>query len=130
MSLTTIRYGVRPSATSLSGSQAVDPFGRCARRSWTQPGLVATTGSTEGRSYQLAGTVPEASCPGLAYLGAFRNTVASTVLGGTVLAGTVLAGTALGATALGATVLAGTALAGTALAGTGSCRRLAACPAV
>src|ERR1700733_4295482 len=107
MSLTTIRYGVRPSATSLSGSQAVDPFGRCARRTWTQPGLVATTGSTEGRSYQLAGTVPEASCPGLAYLGAFRNTVASTVLG---------------ATALGATVLAGTAL-----AGTGSCRSLAAC---
>jgi hypothetical protein len=58
------------------------------------------TGSTEGRSYQLAGTVladpvPEASRPGLAYLGAVDSTVAITVLAGTVLAGTVLAGTVL-----------------------------------
>jgi hypothetical protein len=75
------------------------------------------TGSTEGRSYQLAGTVPEASCPGLAYLGTFRNTVASTVLAGTVLAGTVPGGALLGG-----------ALVGTAVpAGTGSCRSLATC---
>jgi hypothetical protein len=65
------------------------------------------TGSTEGRSYQLAGTVPGAGCPGLAYLGTFRNTVASTVLAGTVPGG---------------------ALPGDAVpAGTWSCRSLAAC---
>ena len=76
--------------TSLLGSQAVEPFGRRANRTSTQPGLVATTGSTEGRSYQVAGTVsvvprqadavPAASRPGRAYTGASRSTVASTVL--------------------------------------------------
>jgi hypothetical protein len=89
------------------------------------------TGSTEGRSYQLAGTAPEASCPGLAYLGASRNTVASTVLAGTVLAGTVLvdmglAGTVLVDMGLVDMGLVDTGLAGVLLAG-GSCRSLAAC---
>jgi hypothetical protein len=101
----------------VSGSQAVDPFGRWARRTWTQPGLVAITGSTEGRSYQLAGTLPEATCPGLAYLGAFRSTVASTVLAGAPPGGMVL----------GAAVLGGTLPAGAVPPGTGSCRSLAAC---
>src|SRR3984885_6876517 len=112
MSLTTIRYGVRPSVTSPSGSQAVDPFGRCARRTWTQPGLVAMTGSTEGRSYQVPDTVPAARWPGLAYLGAVNSTVASTVLLGTVPAGAVPPGAVL---------------AGAVLAGTAFCRSRAAC---
>jgi hypothetical protein len=75
------------------------------------------TGSTEGRSYQLAGTAPAATCPGLAYLGTSRTTVASTVLAGTVLVDTVLVDMGLGAALL----------AGVLLAGNGSCRSLAAC---
>jgi hypothetical protein len=70
------------------------------------------TGSTEGRSYQLAGTAPAATCPGRAYLGTSRTTVASTVLAGPGLAGTGLVDTGLGAALL---------------AGNGSCRSLAAC---
>ena len=113
--------------TSPAGSQAVDPFGRCASRTSTQPGVVAMTGSTEGRSYQLAGTVsaatePEASRPGLAYLGAVRSTVASMVLLGTVLASAVLAGAVLAGA-----VLAGAVLAGAVPARTAFCRSRAAC---
>jgi hypothetical protein len=40
------------------------------------------TGSTDGRPYQVAGTVPAAGRPGLAYLGLVRSTVASSVLPG------------------------------------------------
>src|SRR6185437_3145783 len=40
-----------------------------------QPGLVAMTGSTDGRPYQLAGTVPVTIPPELAYPGAARSTV-------------------------------------------------------
>jgi hypothetical protein len=47
------------------------------------------TGSTDGRPYQLAGTVPAAGRPGLAYLGAVRSTVATTVLPETAPPGTV-----------------------------------------
>ena len=57
----TITYGVLDSFTSAAGSHAVEPFGRCASRTWTQPGAVPTTGSTDGRSSQLAGTVPRPS---------------------------------------------------------------------
>jgi hypothetical protein len=46
------------------------------------------TGSTDGRPYQLAGTVPVTLCPGLAYLGAVRGTVATVVLAGSLLIGT------------------------------------------
>jgi hypothetical protein len=46
------------------------------------------TGSTDGRPYQLAGTVPVMLCPGLAYLGAARSTVATTVVAGSLLIGT------------------------------------------
>src|ERR1700752_1703319 len=42
------------------------------------------TGSTDGRPYHSAGTVPAASRPGPAYLGEVRSTVASTVPAGTV----------------------------------------------
>jgi hypothetical protein len=45
------------------------------------------TGSTDGRPYQLAGTVPTALRPGLAYPGAVRSTVATTVLAGSLLIG-------------------------------------------
>jgi hypothetical protein len=60
------------------------------------------TGSTDGRPYQLAGTVPTALRPGLAYLGAVRSTVATTVLAGPLLTGTAsrrsrTAGLAVGA---------------------------------
>jgi hypothetical protein len=71
------------SLTSLAGSQAEDPFGLWASRTRTQPGLVAITGSTDGRPYQLAGTVPAPLRPGLACPGAVSSTVASTVLPGT-----------------------------------------------
>ena len=81
--------------TSVAGSQAVDPSGRWASRTRTQPGRVAMTGSTDGRSYQLAGTSPLASWPGAAYLGAVFSTVASSVLSGTAgrLTGRVTGGT-------------------------------------
>ena len=80
------------------------------------------TGSTEGRSYQLPGTVladpvPGASCPGLAYLGAVDSTVAITVLAGAVLGGAMLAVAVLGGAVLGGAVLAGAV----------SCRSRAAC---
>jgi hypothetical protein len=80
--LTTIRSGVLLSETSAAGSQAVDPSGRWASRTRIQPGRVAMTGSTDGRPYQVAGTVPAARVPGAEYLGVVVRTVASSVLSG------------------------------------------------
>jgi hypothetical protein len=54
----TMTYGVLDSLTSRAGSHAVEPFGRCASLTRTQPGAVPSTGSTDGRPSQLAGTVP------------------------------------------------------------------------
>jgi hypothetical protein len=90
------------------------------------------TGSTDGRSYQLAGTLaagpePGASRPGLAYLGAFDSTVAITVLAGPVLAGAALAGGVLPGGVLPGVLLAGAELAGAVPAGTAFCRSRAAC---
>lgn len=80
--LTTIRYGVVLSLTALDGSQAVDPFGRWASRTRTHPGLVAITGRTDGRAYQLSGTTPAVRRSGRTYLGVVIRTVATVVRAG------------------------------------------------
>src|ERR1700722_11583144 len=79
----TITYGVLSSFTSRAGSHAVDPSGRCASRTRTQPGSMPSTGSTDGRPSQVDGTVPLPSCPGLRYRGEGTRTVAISVLAGT-----------------------------------------------
>src|SRR5712664_3456737 len=95
VTLTTIRYGVLLSLTSAAGTQAVDWLGRCASRTLTQPGLVATTGSTDGLPYQRDGTVPPDTRPGIAYLIAGLSRVATSAVtwmdGPVVAAGTARA---------------------------------------
>src|SRR5450755_3274636 len=65
--------------TSLAGTHAVEPLGRCARRTCIQPGRVATTGRVERAPYQVAGTRPAAAAPGCGYLAAGLRRLASSV---------------------------------------------------
>ena len=94
--LMTMRYGVLLSLTSRAGSHAVEPLGRCASRTRTQPGLVATTGRTERAPYQVGGTRPAAVRPGLANRGTAPLSVASSVLPAGCRAGPAAGGRAAG----------------------------------
>jgi hypothetical protein len=60
----TILYGVELKVAADEAIQAVDPFGRCARRTSRYPLTCARTGSADGAPYHVAGTVPVCGPPG------------------------------------------------------------------
>src|ERR1039458_1147253 len=83
----TMLYAVVLSVTSLARTHAVEPLGRCARRTCTQPGRVPMTGKVERAPNQVAGTRPAALPSGLGYRGAAPRSVASSAGPGEIGAG-------------------------------------------
>src|ERR1700677_4411566 len=74
---TTILYGVELSVAADRAIQAVDPFGRWARRTSRYPLSCSRTGKADGAPYHVAGTVPVCGPPGVAKSGAVSVNVAT-----------------------------------------------------
>jgi hypothetical protein len=65
--------------TFSASTQAVDPFGRWARRTWIHPGRWAITGRVDGALCQVPGTVPITGPPGKAKAEMAPRVVATSV---------------------------------------------------